>query len=334
MTSAASAAGLLLSCCSIATAAADDAQAPLFALVEGTAISVADFEAALAISIRQRFYHRRPREEQLESLRREVTERLVDRVLLLKEAQRRGMPVDEEKASAQLAAYEQRYRDQAHWQETRAEVLPALARALREQNMIADLELATRAVPAPAESDLRSYYAAHPEQFTEPERVRLSVILLKVDPSSPADAWDRAMQRAQDIAKQLRAGADFGDMARRYSDDASAPEGGDMGYRHRGMLLPALESEVDKMAPGAVSEPVRLLEGVAIFRLTSRMPARLRHLEEVRRAVAELWAREQGEARWRELVTRLRAGADIRFGDGTPLGAPASAAVAGDRAGH
>lgn len=311
----AAAAALLAPSPAAADAVAGEAQSAVFAIVEGTAISAAEFEGALAAAIRRKFYHRQPREDQLAALRSEVTDELVNRVLLLKEAQRRGIRADEEKVRAELAAYEQRVRDSPQWRKVRSEVLPALTRALRERNAIAQLEAAIRAVPPPGEAELRAYYESHPELFTEPERVRLSLILLKVDPASPADAWERAFARARELLAQLANGADFAELARQHSGDASASDGGDMGYRHRGMLSPHLESEIAKLAVGATSEPIKLLEGVAIFRVTERRPPELKKLEHVRRAATELWAREQGEARWRELIARLRAGAEIRIGD-------------------
>jgi parvulin-like peptidyl-prolyl isomerase len=308
------AAGLLAPACWAATGPPAAAPSAVFAVVDGTVISEQELNGALAAAVRQKFYHRQPPDDQLAALREEVAARLVNRVLLLKEAQRRGIRPDEEKVRADLAAYEKRYRDRPQWQESRVHVLPALTRGLQEQSVITQLEAATRVAPPPTEAGLRAYYGRHPESFTEPERVRLSMILLKVDPSAPAVAWEQALEQAQDIVKQLRKGADFAALARLNSGDDSARNGGDLGYQHRGMLPAGVETEIDRMAPGAVSEPFRLLEGMAVFRLAERKAAQRRRLEDVRRNVAELWARDQGEAQWRELIARLRASAEIRIG--------------------
>ena len=306
--------GLLAPACWAATGPPGDTPSAVFAVVEGTVISEQEFKGALAVAVRQKFYHRQPPDDQLAALRQEVSDRLVNRVLLLKEAQRRGIRPDEEKVRADVAAYEKRYRDRPQWQESRVHVLPALTRGLQEQSLIAQLEAATRVAPPPTAAALRAYYGKHPESFTEPERVRLSMILLKVDPSAPAAAWEQALEQAQDIVKQLRKGADFAALARVNSGDDSARDGGDLGYQHRGMLPAGVESEIDGMAPGAISAPFRLLEGIAVFRLAERKPAQRRRLEDVKRNVAELWARGRGEAQWRALIARLRAGAEIRIG--------------------
>lgn len=293
---------------------ASGAPSAVFAVVDGAAISAQEFDDELAATVRQKFYHRRPPDDQLAALRREVGDNLVNRVLLLKEARRLGVGPDEEQVSAKVAAYEQRFRVQPQWQEIRAQVLPELKRALEQQSMVTKLEAATRVAPPPDDAGLRAYYASHPELFTQPEQLRLSMILIKVDPSAPAAAGEQALQQAQDIFKQLANGANFAALARQHSGDHSASSGGDMGYRHRGTLPQGVESIIDKLAPGATSEPLRLLEGVAVFRLAERKPAQLKTLEQVRGNVAELWAREHGETQWRELLARLRAGAQITIG--------------------
>lgn len=292
--------------------AGEGSEAATFATVDDVSISVRDFEAAVTAAVRQKFYHRQPRADQLVQMRREVSDALVNRVLLVKEARRRGIAPDEDKVRAGLAAYERRVSNPAQWQH----VLPQLKRALEEQSIVARLEAAARAVAQPSESEARAYYASHAELFTEPAQLRASVILLKVDPASPRDAWEQAAQDAAALVERLGSGAVFEDLARERSADATAAKGGDAGYLHRGMLPEYVEAALDKLEPGAVSVPMRVLEGVAVFRLTERKAARLLPLEEVRARLIERWQREQADASWRALVAGLRSAAAIAVDDG------------------
>lgn len=300
----------------------------VFAVVNETVISVREYEAALAVAIREKFYHRRPPEDQLMALKREVGDGLVDRALLLAESRRRGIGPDKAKVDGILASYEQRYRDSPRWRENRATLLPELKRELEGQSVLERLEHAVRTGPEPNETQVRSYYTAHPELFTEPEQVRLSVILLKVDPSSPAVAWNKAREEAHAIIKRLANGADFATLARLHSGDASAQNGGDMGYVHRGMLPEGVHGDIDRLKPGMISEPVTVLEGVAIFRLTERREARLRNFQEARKRAGELWRREQADTRWKDLIARLRQTAQITIDEtrysGSGTGQPGS----------
>lgn len=294
------------------------AAAEPFAVVDDVVIGAQEFDQALTAAITQKFYHRRPPDDQLELLRKDVGDRLVDSVLLLKEARRRGIAPDAKKIDQELATFERRNRNRPQWQEIRAQMLPELTRALQDRNLVEQLEASVRLVTPPSEAQLAAYFDAHPESFTEPERLRLSLILLKVDPSEPATTWEATRDRARGLLAQIAAGTSFGEVARQHSGDKSASEGGDMGYWHRGTLPSALEGELDKLAVGAISEPIRILEGIAVLRLDERRPAQLRKLAEVRAGVIELWTRDRAEEQWRELIARLRTNATIRVSVGNP----------------
>jgi peptidylprolyl isomerase len=299
---------------SAAAAAETAVPPPAFAVVDGVRLSAAEYEQAVALAVRQKFYHRSPSEDVLAGVRREVADTLVERVLLLKEAKRRGLEPDRARVDAALAAYEERYGASPQWPKVKAEALPKLVKRLEEDSLVAQLEARVRDVPPPDEKALRAYYLKHPGLFTEPEQVRLSVILLKVDPSAPRAAWDKADAEAADIFKKLKRGADFAEIARaRSGDPESAKLGGDMGYLHRGMLPEGLHGEIDKLKPGALSPPVRLLEGVAVFKLADRREQRLRSFDEVRPRAAELVRRERSDASWSELIAGLRKRAVIQM---------------------
>jgi len=287
----------------------------VFARVNGSVVSVELYDAEINRAFREKFYHRRPPEAQMAQLRREVGDTLIDRVLLLAEARRRGIEPDAEKNREALAAFEARNRGNPRWQERRDQMLPLLTRGLEEQSVLERLERAVRETPAPGGEQAREYFDAHHDLFTEPERLRLSVILLKVDPSAPQAERDEAHKQAQIIRQRLAEGADFAALARERSGDASAPKGGDMGYVHRGMLPEALHGQLDKLAPGTLSEPIPLLEGVAIFRLEERLPAQLTSFEKSKERAAALWRRERAERQWLELKARLRSTATIEVVD-------------------
>jgi len=302
-----------------AAAAAADGE---FASVDGASISAAEFEAARANALRQKFYHREVPEAKLDEFSREVAQTLIDRVLLQAEIGRRGLVPDAERVRAEIAQYDSRYAQSERWQKNRAALLPGLERMLGERDVLARLQAEVREAGAPSEEQLARYYDAHRDLFTEPQQARLSVIVLKVDPSAPSATWAAAEEEARAIRKRLALasgdgagaeGADFAEAARMHSSDASAASGGDLGYLHQGMMPEGLYEKLGSMKPGELSEPLRLLEGVALFRLTERREARLRPLGEVKERAAQLWRRDEGERRWAEFLARLRAAATIRI---------------------
>ncbi len=287
----------------------------VFAIVGETVIGTAQYDAALAAAHRQRFYHRQAPESQVQALRREVGDQLIDRVLLDAETRRRGITADQAQVDKLLAGYESRYRDSPQWPRIQAEKLPGLKRELERRNVAERFENQVREVPEPTDAQLAAFYERHRDRFVEPERFKLSLILLKVDPSSTRAIWDKAHEEAAAIRERLVRGGDFAEAARLRSGDASAERGGDMGYLHRGMLPDGLAEQLDKVAPGAISEPLKMLEGIALIRVDDRRPAQTRSLVEVRERAVQLWRREEGERQWQALIADLRRRTQIKVVD-------------------
>jgi parvulin-like peptidyl-prolyl isomerase len=249
----------------------------------------------------------------MEALKVEVADRLIDRTLALAEAKRRGIQADRETIKRAIAGYEERYKQSDQWKKKRKQMIAAVTKQLEEQSQLERLEASVRAVPEPTEAQAQAFYESHPDLFTEPEKIRLSVILLRVDPSSPKVAWEKAAEEAASIVDRLRNGAQFEELAKVHSGDASAERGGDLGYLHRGVLPEGTQALIDSLEPGAISEPVRLLEGMAVIRVVDRKPAHRHDFAQVRERAGDLWQREQGEAQWKRLMAQLRSGSVIRI---------------------
>lgn len=301
--------------------AAVDSQ-PVFARVGETAISFQEYESALAVAARNKFYHGKPPEGEVALLQREVGEQVVARVLLLAEARRRGLEPDAAAVQKTLQEYEQRYGGSEQWKASRERVLPGLTQRLREDSLMSQIEKLAREVPAPDDQAVQAYYAGHPDKFTEPEQLRVSAILLRVDPGAAQAAWDKAHEEAVDIVKRLRGGADFATLARIHSGDASAEQGGDMGYLHHGMLPDGPQAVMDKAQPGEISDPVRVLEGIAVLRLEDRKAARLSSFETVRERARDLLRRERSEQAMKDLVARLKQETPIQVDESRYLPLP------------
>lgn len=277
-----------------------------FARVGDATISRADFDRAFAMAARGKFYHGKPPEAEVARLQREVGQKLIDDILLAREAQRRKIKPDSAEIQRTLDGYDARYKSSEQWQKNRERMLPDLRRKLESDSVVVQLEKQVRATKAPSDKQVEAYYDQHKDKFTEPEQVKLSMILLKVDPSSPQAKWDGAKEEGQAVVKRLRGGADFAELAKVHSGDESAEKGGDLGYVHQGMLPEPAQVAVDKLQPGGISDPVFLLEGVAVFRLDERKVARLNPLSKVRERAEGLWARDKGDDAWKALLEKLR----------------------------
>jgi peptidyl-prolyl cis-trans isomerase C len=302
-----------------------------FATVGDTVVSVDNYQRALAVAMRKKYYHAKQPEAELARFQREVGDDVVNRVLLLAEAKRRGIQPDRAAIDATVAGYDKQYGNSANWKANRDKMLAAVVPQLEAESLLERLGTLVKAVPEPSEAVARAYYEKHRDLFVEPEQVKLGVILLKVDPSSPQAVWDEAKQEARAIHRKLTTGADFAELARLHSGDRSAAQGGQMDYTHRGMLPEAVHGVVDALKPGGLSEPVQLLEGVAILRLDDRRAAQQRRFEQVKERAADLWQREEAQARWDKLIAQLRRATPVRIDEShyAPLPATPEKARAG-----
>lgn len=282
-------------------------QSAFFAKVGGQVITQDEYTAAFDAAARAKFYHGKPPEAELAALQREVGNQMVTRILLINEIKRKGLKPNAAEIDKQIQSYEKRYAGSDQWKKNKDKMLPPLVARLEQDDMLAQIEKTVRTDAKINEEQAKAYFAAHPEKFTEPEQLRISVILIKVDPSAPSANWAKADESAQALAKRARAGEDFGALARQFSADDSARQDGDMGYLHSGMLPDGTQDALAKLKAGEISNSIRLLEGFAVFKLTDRKVAKKHGYSEVSVRARELAQREQGDAAWAAFIANLRA---------------------------
>ncbi len=143
------------------------------------------------------------------------------------------------------------------------------------------------------DSDVVNEYKTHPQDFTEPEEIRLSGIILSADPASD----ETVEAHKTDILGRLAAGGDFAALAEEFSEGPLKEQKGDLGVFRKGELDPVLEKAVQDLQPGQVSDWVRTRNAWYLLRLESRKPARLKPFEEVKEDVERnLFAKKRAKA--------------------------------------
>ncbi|MBF0283561.1 MAG: peptidylprolyl isomerase [Magnetococcales bacterium] len=295
------------------TAAEGEAKRP-FATLNGEAIPWEEFNFALQQGVRQKFYHGKVPEGELARYQREVGRNVVERRLLTKEAERRGFKPKQEEIDAVVANTDKRFAQNPTWQQNREKMLAPLIEDLRRRSLISQLEADVKKLPEPTEEEVRGFYDTHPDKFTEPEEQKISMILLKVDPSAGAPAWQTAREEGVRLVAKLREGADFAELARIHSGDPkSAEKGGRMGYLHEGMLSEAAEEALKKLAVGKISDPVMVLEGMAIFRVEDRNPPGKVSFVAVRKRATDLFIRDREGKAWDAVKKQLWDAASVQI---------------------
>jgi peptidyl-prolyl cis-trans isomerase D len=159
------------------------------------------------------------------------------------------------------------------------------------------------------EEEARQYYTQHLADYRIPDRVKVAHILFKTTGKTPAEVATVEKQ-ARDVLNQIKAGANFADMARKYSEDASASKGGELDWIVRGQTVKEFEDTAFSMKPGQVSELVKTVYGIHILKLEDKQTAHLQSFGEVKGSIlAELEKQRVTEAQEKladDLSSRLR----------------------------
>jgi hypothetical protein len=169
---------------------------------------------------------------------------------------------------------------------------------------------AQKLVPVPTSAAIQKFYNDNKKNF---EATELSHILIayqggSVPPrSGNAPSQQDAMKKAMSIEQQLKQGADFADLARKFSDDASSAErGGVLGPFSPGMLPPEIESHVIQLQPGQFSDPVPSRYGIHIFRAGN-------HTSQPLEQVSQGIARRVQQQTTLDRVEQMRKAAKVDF---------------------
>lgn len=231
---------------------------------------------------------------------RRVWERVVERELLDREAKRLGLEPKEEEVQKVLEDLKKKYGlgDEELSLELRRQgfdprTYPRYLKTQLEKARIIDLII--RPKVSPSEGDLQAYYEAHKENYAVPSEVRLSQIFI-----SSADKTEReAREKLERVLEELERGTPFEEVAKAYSEDPSAPEGGDLGYVEMSALDPAIREEIEGMQIGEVSPVVRSSKGFHILLFTDKKGGQPLPFEAVRERVMEDYFREEIEKEYR-----------------------------------
>ena len=167
------------------------------------------------------------------------------------------------------------------------------------------------------QQDLQSYYDQHRDEYRVPEQVNVRHILIKsplpgpdgkVDPKEQ----DAARAKAQDVLKQVKAGGNFADLAKKYSDDpGSAKNGGSLGLIGKGRTVPEFEKAAFSLPKGGTSDLVQSSYGFHIIHVDDKQDAHLKSVDEIKGQIEPLIKQQKAgqaaQAAAAELLSQARS---------------------------
>jgi peptidyl-prolyl cis-trans isomerase SurA len=156
----------------------------------------------------------------------------------------------------------------------------------------------------PTRDEARKYFETHKQEFASPAGIRLAEILISnsKDKRTPEDV----AKRAQEALAELKGGAKWEEVVKKYSDNTDAGPMGDIGFFKEGTLAPAVASAVAKLEVNDHSDVVSTQYGDLIIRVLETRSAGIPKFEEVEQRVDEALYNQKIQGDLRNYLNQLR----------------------------
>jgi peptidyl-prolyl cis-trans isomerase SurA len=291
-----------------AAALAPDVADRVVAVVNNDAITLGEVQETV-LSFRQENRGRATGSD--EELGRQFLTRLIETRLQLQEADREKIVVEDSEVDDELADRMKRF-GAKNKEEIEALVkeqgltLDAVRKRVRESVRIA--KVVRRKVTlriSVTEEEIDQYLADNQPKLETGLTYHARHILITPGGDSDAD-WEGARIRAEMLREQLAGGADFGELAKQHSRDASAKAGGDLGTLKRGELAAEIEARILALESGEDSTPYRSTLGYHLFRLESKETLEGDSLQRARQQVREILFRQKYEVRHESWIKEMK----------------------------
>jgi peptidyl-prolyl cis-trans isomerase C len=252
---------------------------------------------------------------QMAQMKNEVLESLIERELLFQESKKKGIQVKSEAVSDQLQKIKQRYPNQEEFKKllssmglTESDVLSQIARGMAIQELI-DKEVAEKIKVSDEET--KSFYDRNPQLFQQPEQVKASHILIKVQSNAPDEQKAEARKKIETVQQKVQKGEDFATLAKTYSEGPSGPKGGDLGYFRRGQMVKPFEEAAFSLKPNETSDIVETQFGYHLIKVDDKKPAKKMAYAEVKDRLSEHLKKQKTDSETNAYIETLRKDAKI-----------------------
>ncbi|MGH7323050.1 MAG: peptidylprolyl isomerase [Candidatus Rokuibacteriota bacterium] len=297
----------------VALEPSDDVVDRVVAVVNNDAITLGEVQEAIA-GFRQENRGRLAVSDH--ELSRQFLTRLIDTRLQLQEADRERIAVEDSEVDEELIERMKRFgaaskADVEAMLKEQGVSMDPVKKRVRESIRIS--KVIRRKVTlriSVTETEIDRYLAENRQKLETGLTYHARHIL--IPPAGDSDsAWEGARIRTELVREQLVAEADFAELARQHSKDASARAGGDLGTLKRGELAPEIESQILSLGVGEISRPYRSPLGYHLFRLEEKETLEGEAVQRARQQVRDILFRQKYEARLEAWLKEIKQRAVI-----------------------
>ncbi|MBI4590641.1 MAG: peptidylprolyl isomerase [Candidatus Rokubacteria bacterium] len=287
------------------------------AVVNNDVITLSELQDSLAFLLYESKEAVKPGQE--EALKERVLDRLIESRLQLQEAAREQLTVDEVDVTEQVAEVMKRFNVKTQEEFERVVkaqglTLEGVKKRLREQVLIQ--KVVRRKVQlrvSVTEQEIEKYFVENREKLETGLSYHARHILVAPNPAGSEAAWEAARAQAEEVWAKVRAGEDFGELARRYSKDPTARDGGDLGALKQGELAADIEGQILRLRSGDASAPYRSNLGFHIFKLEWKEGLSGEALVQAKQQIRDILFRQKYAARFEAWLGEIKKRAIIEI---------------------
>jgi peptidyl-prolyl cis-trans isomerase SurA len=250
-------------------------------------------------------------------LRNDLLDKLIEERLTDQQVKSKGISVSEEDIDGAIERIKQ-IRSLSDEQlrkalEREGMSLEEYRRQMREQltrSKLLDYEIKSKIVVT--EEDIQKYYEDHPEEYGGEKKYHLRTIIMRV-PSYASEAGKNEVRRKmENVYEQLKQGADFAEMARRYSESSLAAEGGDLGLFKLKEMAPQFQEALEGKPEGYYTPVMDTGQGFQIFYIEDIVDTSAKSLEEVKAEIHNRLYQQRVNEKFSAWVKELRDHSHIK----------------------
>jgi len=254
---------------------------------------------------------------QLQSqFKKQAVESLINKQLLFEETDKQNIEASDEEIDAEVKKASAQFETPEKFKE-RLEQMGMSEEKLREdikQNYRIEKLLKSK-LPAitVTDEDISLFYKENPENFSVPEQIQASHILLSLEPDASDEVKKEKRSELQAVLEKIKKGDDFAELARNHSDCPSKEKGGELGSFPRGAMVKAFEDVAFNLKKDEVSDVVETQFGFHIIKLTGRTEASTTPIEKVKDKISTYLETQKQSKEVAAYLETLRSAAKIDY---------------------
>jgi peptidyl-prolyl cis-trans isomerase SurA len=255
--------------------------------------------------------------QMLVELRKDMLDNLIDERITDQQVDRLGISVSQEDIDK---AFQRVQKIRSLTEEQLRKVLARegltmeeYRKQLKEQllrSKLLDYEIKSKIVIT--EEDIKQYYETHLEEFGGEKKYHLRTIIMRTPSYADKEEKDRVREKMEEVHNQLEKGADFAEMARRYSESSLAAEGGDLGLFKLEEIAPQFREVLEGKSAGSYTSVLDTEQGYQIFFIEEIVETSAKAIEEVSAEIQNRLYQEQVNAKFSAWLEDLRENSHIK----------------------